>query len=476
MGLAPPTIDLVARLRQNTPGLMAEIKRASPSKGDIDLYANAAKQAQTYALAGANAISVLTEPTWFKGSLCDLKCAREAISTMANRPAILRKEFIFDEYQILEARLNGADSVLLIVAMLEDQDLIRLYNYSKCMGMEPLVEVNNVSEMERALKLGARAIGVNNRNLHSFKVDLETTSNLASMVPSDIVLCALSGITKRADVEKFVSEGVGAVLVGESLMRAPSAADFIAELLGRKPAQKSKVSRILTKICGMRSVEAAITATENGAAMVGIIFAKKSSRRVSIEIAQKISWAIHSLNPKPLIESQKSQEWFSHYFSILAERCSVRPQVVGVFMDNSLDEILRLVAEVPLDLVQLHGSEPDEWARLIPVPVIRSMSLANTEFIQPGYYHHVLLDASDSSGKVKGGSGTRIDLDMTSDLVKTKGSFFILAGGLTPENVVESVETTGVAAIDVASGVETEGIQDCDKIKAFMKSVENIHF
>lgn len=232
MGFAPKQIkDVVGRLKQTQPALMAEIKRASPSKGPIDLQAHAATQALTYAEGGASAISILTEPHWFKGNIDDLREVRLAIEHVPNRPVVLRKEFIFDEYQILEARLAGADTVLLIVKMLEDDLLKRLYAYSLSLGMEPLVEVNSAPEMKRALAIGSKLIGVNNRDLHSFNVDLNTTSSLVSLVPHDTVLAALSGISSGADVAKYVSEGVGAVLVGEALMKAPDTKAFIKELI-----------------------------------------------------------------------------------------------------------------------------------------------------------------------------------------------------------------------------------------------------
>lgn len=231
MGLAPPLIDFVDRLKQQQMSLLAEIKRASPSKGPIGLHIHVPKQALTYAKAGASAISVLTEPHWFKGSIDDLKDVRRLIDSIPNRPAVLRKEFIFDEYQILEARLAGADAVLLIVKMLDDEVLSRLYKYSVKLGMEPLVEVSSASEMTRAIALGAKVIGVNNRDLHSFNVDLKTTSNLVSAVPKGTILVALSGISSRAEVETYAKDGVDAILVGEALMRAKDTEKFISELI-----------------------------------------------------------------------------------------------------------------------------------------------------------------------------------------------------------------------------------------------------
>lgn len=238
MNLAPPLISFVERLKQN-PGstssisLMAEIKRASPSKGPIAMKINPAQQAQTYARAGASVISVLTEPSWFKGSLLDMWLVRQAIDSLPNRPAVLRKDFIFDPYQIAEARLFGADTILLIVAMLQADQLKNLYDYTLKLGMEPLVEVNNAKEMEVALGLGAKVIGVNNRNLHDFQVDMGTTSRLVEMVRErDVVLCALSGISNPKDVQTYKDEGVRAVLIGEALMRAENTSEFITELLG----------------------------------------------------------------------------------------------------------------------------------------------------------------------------------------------------------------------------------------------------
>ena len=227
-----PAIDFRTRLLRDAPmAVIAEVKRASPSKGDIAPDLDAVGQAMKYAQGGAAGISVLTEPTWFKGTLEDLAGVRDAIDSLGvSRPALLRKDFIIDEYQVLEARFAGADSVLLIVASLDDEALVRLMTYSRELGMEPLVEVNNAPEMARAHKAGAKVIGINNRDLRSFNVDLGTTDRLAGMVSKDTVLAALSGISTREDVERFQAAGARAVLVGESLMVAEDPAAKIREL------------------------------------------------------------------------------------------------------------------------------------------------------------------------------------------------------------------------------------------------------
>lgn len=231
---APPPADFIARLRRDAPmALVAEIKRASPSKGDIAPDADAAEQAWRYANAGASGISVLTEPTWFKGSLDDLLAARRATEMLGDaRPAFLRKDFIVDDYQVLEARAYGADAVLLIVASLNDADLRGLKGCVEEMGMTAVVEVNNPDEMARAVAAGAKFIGVNNRDLRDFSVDPNTTGRLAALAPEGTMLAAFSGIQSRADVEQYAALGATAVLVGESLMRAEDAAAKVQELRG----------------------------------------------------------------------------------------------------------------------------------------------------------------------------------------------------------------------------------------------------
>lgn len=243
MGLAPPVQDFYKRLTLQTQEgskkravVLAEMKRASPSKGDIFPDAIAAEQATKYAEAGASAISVLTEPHWFKGNLQDLVNTRRALDKkfaddLMHRPCVLRKEFIFSKYQILEARLAGADTVLLIVKMLSQESLRELYEYAtREIGLEPLVEVNSKEELDRALAINAKVIGVNNRDLHSFTVDLNTTSNLVDATPKGTILIALSGITKSSDADKYKEEGVHGFLVGEALMKTNDVPKFIDEL------------------------------------------------------------------------------------------------------------------------------------------------------------------------------------------------------------------------------------------------------
>lgn len=479
LNLAPPQISFPDRLRKSPYrlSLMAEIKRASPSKGIISLSTCAPAQARTYAKAGASTISVLTEPEWFKGSIDDLRAVRQSLEGMPNRPAVLRKEFIFDEYQILEARLAGADTVLLIVKMLEQAQLKKLYDYSRSLGMEPLVEVNNVEEMKIAVNLGSQVIGVNNRNLVNFEVDMDTTSRLMNLVPKETIVCALSGITGPQDVEPYAQNGVGAVLVGEALMRASDTADFIARLLGGStPSKSSATSSPLVKICGTRSVEAAKAAIEAGADLIGMILAPGLKRTVSADTALAISEAVHQTR-KPSVtkatqEASKSASDFFEHASSNHISYPGRALIVGVFRNQPLEYVLEQQQLLNLDIVQLHGQEPIEWAKLIPVPVIKAFGPKDIGIGVRGYHALPLLDAGS------GGTGTQLDLSEVKEaLSKDDGIRVIFAGGLNPDNVQKALDGLGeyrarVQAVDVSSGVEEDGQQSLEKIRAFVKAAK----
>lgn len=480
LNAAPPLVPLINRLRQ-TPfdvALMAEIKRASPSKGVFALDINAPTQAHKYALAGASVISVLTEPEWFKGSLEDLRAVRQVLDGMPNRPVVLRKEFIFDEYQILEARLAGADTVLLIVKMLDVELLQRLYGYSLSLGMEPLVEVQNAEEMTTAVKLGSKVIGVNNRNLENFEVDLDTTGRLRRMVPENTIICALSGINTHDDVLRNKKDGVDAVLVGEAIMRAPDARVFISELCsGSKPATAKPQPRPLyVKICGTRSVEAAHEAVKSKADFVGICLVPGAKRCISRETALAISEAVHS-QPSSLdapCERQMPSNSATDYFAAAASRLeSSRTRLVGIFQNQPLAEVLEMQRLYDLDLVQLHGEEPIEWATTIPVPVIRCFKPGQVGLGLRGYHTIPLLDSGSGSGKLLDMSSVRAALEGDADLR------VFLAGGLNPENVAAAVDALGelgdrVLGVDVSSGVEEDGKQSLSKIAAFVEAAKSI--
>ncbi|KAG6381889.1 phosphoribosyl anthranilate isomerase [Boletus reticuloceps] len=590
--LAPPLVPLVARLKARSPALMAEIKRASPSKGDIAPNANAAHQALAYALAGAAVISVLTEPTWFKGTLLDMRLARQAYrhppEPPRHPPQRLHPRRVSDRRGPFVGRRHGPP----YRRHAPTARLHALYAYSVSLGMEPLVEVHTTDEMCVALELGAKVIGVNNRNLHDFNVDMGTTSRLADMARGDVVICALSGISGPEDVRGYAKQGVGAVLVGEALMRAEDPRVFIHHLLDWPlPEEEKEDGQVLAKICGIRSIEDALVAAEAGADLLGFIFVPSSKRYISVDVARSIASAIHAFrsfsNAPPSeevntdseekteagaeadketkteketdpeaeteteVEAEKVAEkeaeketkmemetegrtgakaqaavgqhvgnapWFvTHARRLERTLANRRPLLVGVFQNAPLHVVQETVARVGLDLVQLHGSEPVEWARFVGVPVVRAFhvsagagtgnakeDVAKTDGLQdatrPGLHGFVLLDAQRSDG-LSGGSGKTLDWTRARTLVdageldgrkevghvngrhqqepKTESGEergrkegrkdgndanldtpcharmpIILAGGLTPVNVAEAIAQVRPWAVDVCGGVE----------------------
>jgi indole-3-glycerol phosphate synthase len=226
---APPARDFFAALADAPPiRLVAEVKKASPSKGVIREDFDAAAIARSYEEHGASCVSVLTDATYFQGSLDDLSRVRAAVSL-----PVLRKDFILDRYQVFEARAAGADAVLLIAECLDDGALRTLHDLVVQLGMTPLVELHEPANLPRVLRAGARLVGVNNRDLRTFEVDLDHTIRLRRQIPADRVVVAESGIRARADALRLQEAGVDAMLVGESLLREPDVGAAVDRLLGR---------------------------------------------------------------------------------------------------------------------------------------------------------------------------------------------------------------------------------------------------
>lgn len=205
--------------------VIAECKRRSPSKGVLAARYDPVSIARQYERGGASAISVLTEPTFFDGALDHLAAVRAAVDI-----PLLRKDFIVDEYQLFEARAAGADAVLLIVAALEQADLVRLQEEARDLGLATLVEVHDEAEMTRAIDSGARVIGVNNRNLRTLTVDVDASFRLAAMLPRETVGVSESGLRTREELERLASAGYRAFLIGERFMTDPDPARAIGEL------------------------------------------------------------------------------------------------------------------------------------------------------------------------------------------------------------------------------------------------------
>jgi len=236
---APPR-DFAGALRGDGIRLIAEIKRASPSKGLLCPNLAASSLAHVYSKGGAAAISVLTESEYFRGSFADLEAVRREVDL-----PLLCKDFIIDSYQIYMARAHGADAVLLISAILTQSELASLLKTAHSLGMAALVEVHNRDELMKALRVAPGIIGINNRNLEDFSVNLETTFKLRPQIPADILVVSESGIHTRDNVLRLQQASVNAILVGEALVTSPDPAAKIAELLGKVKQGKKEQETIV---------------------------------------------------------------------------------------------------------------------------------------------------------------------------------------------------------------------------------------
>ena len=217
--------DFRRALTSHSPAVIAEIKKASPSKGILAEVFDPPSIARTYASGGAAALSVLTDREFFQGALSDLEAARSAVPL-----PVLRKDFTLDEFHVVEAAAHGADAILLIAAVLEEKEMRRLRELAARYRMASLVEVHDGAELDEALGSGAEIVGVNNRNLHTFEVTLETSLQLAEKIPANVVRVAESGIHSRADVARLAGAGFQAFLVGEHLMKSADPAAALREL------------------------------------------------------------------------------------------------------------------------------------------------------------------------------------------------------------------------------------------------------
>jgi indole-3-glycerol phosphate synthase/phosphoribosylanthranilate isomerase len=418
------------RARRGVPAIIAELKKASPSKGLLRPDFDVAGLAGQYRRAGAAAISVLTEEAFFQGRLESLDIARGATGL-----PILRKDFIFDAYQVWEAAAYGADALLLIVAMLGDGDLRGLLNCCDEAGLDALVEAHTEAELERALAAGARIVGVNNRDLHTFDVDFERCLALAARMPVETIRVAESGFANADDLLTAAKAGYDAVLIGEHLMRAAQPGDALASLLaaarGRGPVEPSFPGFV--KICGITGVADARAAVSAGASAVGFVFAQ-SARQIPAGAAAAMAAEL----PAGVLKT-------------------------GVFVNASDSEVFATVADARLDAVQLQGDESPALGRALAragVFVIRALRVGDQsedELLASarqwfGAADALLLDAA-VPGQL-GGAGRAFDWGRAPALVTRSPIPVILAGGLTPENVAVALAATGCAGVDVSTGVE----------------------
>ena len=474
---APPPRSFGEALRPARGGparLIAEVKRASPSKGLLAERFDPVARARAYAAGGAAAISVLTEPDFFLGSLDHLRAVREAVSV-----PVLRKDFLLDPYQVYEARAAGADAVLLICALLDDALLRDLIALTHSLGMEALVEAHNAAETQRAVAAGARVIGVNSRDLRTFTVDHDVVRRLRPQVPDDRIFVAESGIGDAQGAARARAFGADAILVGEVLMRAPSPDELARSLAtagGGTTAEFFRCSRDpFVKICGLKTAEHVRAVVELGTDAFGLVFAA-SRRQVSPDQARQLVEAARIVSGRPAqtdIVAERTRDRIgtdlaarNHHFQCLA---------VGVFVNEPLERIAALAETVGLDAVQLSGDETPEMCALVAemtgLPVLRALRLRSPDDLP-------LLDAYALAGAILmldtpadngsyGGTGHTGDWRLAAEAARRWP--VILAGGLTPENLGDALATVIPRGVDVSSGVESEGVKDITKITRFLR-------
>jgi indole-3-glycerol phosphate synthase/phosphoribosylanthranilate isomerase len=400
--------------------IIAEIKRASPSKGVIKESLEPTELARAYSQGGAVGLSVLTEEDYFRGSLDDLRAVRE-VSPLP----ILRKDFIVDEYQIYETAETGADALLLIVAALDDEQLSRFRRITEDeLGMDALVEVHTVDEMRRAERCGATLIGVNNRDLRTFEVSLNISINLVHEASADALLVSESGLRSSDDLRRLQELGYGAFLIGEVLMRADDPADILRALI-REAGSKHMVR---VKVCGITNLKDALVCVREGVDMLGFNFYQGSPRYIAPEEARGI-----------------------------IEQLPSKVMSVGIFVNEERPERVACIADVAgVAAIQLHGEETPLYCRALRdrfvIKALRVQEGFMPEQISGYETEAILLDAFSSSAR--GGTGARFDWSVAQQTRQFVSKLF-LAGGLTPENVAEAIAIVQPYAVDVCSSVES---------------------
>ena len=426
--------DLLQSLKvQSRIGLIAEVKRASPSKGKFVPDVDPVKLAQLYAAHGVAAISVLTEPHFFLGSSDYLTAIKRAVQV-----PVLCKDFIIDEYQVYEARAWGADAILLICALLDQIQLQRLLKVARDLNMHCLVEVHTSKEVQRAISAGASIIGINSRDLKTFQIHPDLIRDLRPLIPKNTVVVAESGIHTGADARRLARYDVQAMLVGESLVTSQDIPAQIRTLL------KGANENVQIKICGLRTTDQILTARDAGVDLLGLMFYEPSPR---------------------YIQPQAAREILKTY-----EDAQMSPDIVGIFVNKEAEYINDVVEQVGLHFVQLHGDESPEFCQCIHRPAIKALRL--NEKTDPNltekYYHtswRILLDTPTAKW---GGTGEIHDWDLTRTIAQQTPIF--LAGGLTPENVGKAIQHVHPWGVDVSSGVEIHGKKDVKMIQAFVEN------
>ena len=432
-----------AALRQQDFNFICEVKKASPSKGIIAEHFPYLDIAKEYEVAGAAAISVLTEPDFFKG---DKKYLQEIASTV--KIPVLRKDFIIDEYQIYQAKVWGASAILLICACLDVPTLTKFRELADSLGLSSLVEAHDEKEVQMAIDCGARIIGVNNRNLKDFTVDVQNSVRLRNLVQDDVIFVSESGLETPEDIQVLRDNNIGVALMGETFMRSSNKVEKLAYLYG-PTYYTPKV-----KMCGISKVETIPAVVEAKPDYMGLVFAP-SKRQVTVEQAKTLVEALH----------KQCKE----------QNDTVSIKTVGVFVNETIDNLVTIANEVNLDVVQLHGDEDEAFIQSLKErtnvevwKAIQIRSAADAEAWIDSSADMLLFDAYHKDER--GGTGDVFDWSCLDTFERP----FMLAGGIDSTNVARAIRTVRPYGIDISSGIETNGVKDDEKITAFTKIVNSI--
>ena len=439
-----------AALRQQDFNFICEVKKASPSKGIIAEHFPYLDIAKEYEVAGAAAISVLTEPDFFKG---DKKYLQEIASTV--KIPVLRKDFIIDEYQIYQAKVWGASAILLICACLDVPTLTKFRELADSLGLSSLVEAHDENEVQMAIDCGARIIGVNNRNLKDFTVDVQNSVRLRNLVQDDVIFVSESGLETPEDIQVLRDNNIGVALMGETFMRSPNKVEKLAYLYG-PTYYTPKV-----KMCGISKVETIPAIVDAKPDYMGLVFAP-SKRQVTVDQAKILVEELH-------------RGYAKKYGSDTEHDKNDTIKTVGVFVNETVDNLVTIANEANLDAVQLHGDEDEAFIQSLKertnVEVWKAIQIrtaADTEKWIDSSADMLLFDAYHKDER--GGTGEVFDWSSLDAFERP----FMLAGGIDSTNVARAIRTVRPYGIDISSGIETNGVKDDEKITAFTKIVKSI--
>ena len=448
-----------AALRQQDFNFICEVKKASPSKGIIAEHFPYLDIAKEYEVAGAAAISVLTEPDFFKG---DKKYLQEIASTV--KIPVLRKDFIIDEYQIYQAKVWGASAILLICACLDVPTLTKFRELADSLGLSSLVEAHDEAEVQMAIDCGARIIGVNNRNLKDFTVDVQNSVRLRNLVQDDVIFVSESGLETPEDIQVLRDNNIGVALMGETFMRSPNKVEKLAYLYG-PTYYTPKV-----KMCGISKVETIPAIVDAKPDYMGLVFAP-SKRQVTVEQAKTLVEELH----KQYAVRYNSEAEQTESVTSLDTASSETIKTVGVFVNETVENLLKIAEEVKLDVIQLHGDEDESFIQILKEQsnvevwkAVQVRSAADAEKWIDSSADMLLFDAYHKDER--GGTGEVFDWSSLDEFERP----FMLAGGIDSTNVARAIRTVRPYGLDISSGIETNGVKDDEKIKAFTNIVRTV--